>query len=134
MKLTMQTDYALRILMVLAKRPQDVIRVEEISRRFGASKNHFTKTAQILADGGFVKTLRGRGGGLQLAMAATDINIGKVVRHMEPNFHMAECFDTKRETSCDLLPGCRLKGLLADASSAFLETLDGVNLAELIAR
>lgn len=131
-KLTLQTDYALRILIVLAGRPSEVISVEEISNRFGASKNHFTKTAQVLADGGFIKTVRGRAGGLCLAMAPENIGIGKVVRHVEPNFDIAECFAADQSKVCDLLPGCRLKGLLASASHAFLAELDQSTLAQLV--
>ena len=131
MKLTLQTDYALRILMALAEAEGTVLSVEELAQRFHVSRHHLMKTAQVLAAGGFVTTLRGRNGGLRLAREASVITIAEVVRHVEPDMNIAECF---HKPGCTFLPQCRLRGLLAKARDAFLETLAGETLADVAAR
>lgn len=129
MHLTVQTDYALRVLITLAENPDRLVRIDEIAQRFQISKNHLLKTAQVLASGGFVETVRGRGGGIRLARPADNINVGAVVRHVEVDFHVAGCFSG---ASCALLPACRLKALLGTAVASFLEVLDGRTLAQLL--
>ncbi len=133
MKLTLQTDYALRILIVLARNPARLHSVELISDEFKISKNHLMKTAQALAKKGYVETVRGRNGGLKLAIAANKINVGAVVRSMEPNLQIAECFQLNpTDPVCTLLPNCRLKPILGEALSAFLFVLDQKNIADLV--
>ena len=129
MRLTLQTDHALRILMVLGRASETVVPVEALATQLGASKNHLMKTAQALASAGFVASVRGRSGGITLAMPPETISIRKVVEAIEPDFHVAECF---HNAHCTLLPGCRLRGLLGQARAAFLQTLGAKSLADLI--
>lgn len=129
MRLTMQTDHALRILMTLGRASETVVPVEALASQFGASKNHLMKTAQALASAGFVASVRGRSGGITLAMPPETISIRKVVEAIEPDFHVAECF---HNAHCTLLPGCLLRGLLGQARTAFLQTLGAKTLADLI--
>lgn len=132
MRLTLQTDYALRILISLARQPDQIHTVQELADRFAVSKNHLMKTAQHLSSHGFIKTERGRNGGLRLAMPPQDIVIGTVIRRMEPNLEMAECFQ-KGESgkTCQLLPSCKLKGLLGEALGSFLQVLEQKTLADI---
>ena len=125
MRLTLHADYAFRILMALARAPDQVKSVDDLAAEFGVSKNHLMKVAGNLAAGGFVATVRGRNGGLRLAMAASDINLQAVALHMEPDFNIAECF---AHENCSFLPHCRLKGVLGQARRAFLDTLGGHSL------
>ena len=132
MKLTLQTDIALRILMTLALEPGRVRSVEEISEHFKLSKHHVMKTAQQLAKLGYVKTVRGRTGGIRLARDSADIRIGEVVRTVEPDMKMAECFQAgSKGQKCALLPNCKLKGLLGNALVQFLGVLDEKTLADI---
>lgn len=129
MRLTLQTDYAMRIMMALAEGGDGVKSVQDLAAQFAVSKNHLMKTAQVLAAGGFVRTVRGRNGGLVLARPAGDIAISDIVHLVEPDMHIAECFHSR---TCSFLPRCRLKGLLADARSAFMDTLAGKTLADVV--
>lgn len=132
MKLTLQTDYALRILISLAQNPDQLHSVQELADRFNVSKNHLMKTAQHLSAHGFIKTERGRKGGLRLAMLPKDIVIGNVIRKMEPNLEMAECFQQgEAGNACQLLPTCKLKGLLGEALASFLQVLEQKTLADI---
>ncbi|PWV99129.1 BadM/Rrf2 family transcriptional regulator [Hoeflea marina] len=130
MRLTLHTDYALRILMALARAPERTVSVDELARDFAVSKNHLMKVAQNLSSGGFAVAVRGRRGGLRLARPADEINLRAVAEHMEPDFHIAECFSG---ADCVFLPDCRLKSLLGQAKLAFLQTLGGRSLADISA-
>jgi Rrf2 family nitric oxide-sensitive transcriptional repressor len=128
----MHTDFALRLLMLLALEPDELHTIEEIARRYEISRNHLMKVTQTLAQGGFIESLRGRGGGLRLAKPAERINLGAVVRTTEDSLALVECFDHERN-SCIVAPACGLRGPLEQALSAFLAVLDRYSLSDLIA-
>ena len=129
MRLTLHTDYAFRVLMALARAPDQVQSVDDLAREFSVSKHHLMKVAQNLTAGGFVATVRGRNGGLRLAKPARDINLRAVALHMEPDFNIAGCFG---DEDCVFLPGCGLKGVLGQAKMAFLQTLGKRDLASIL--
>ena len=133
MRLTLHTDYALRLLMHLAVTPDRLATISEVAEAFAISRNHLVKVAHGLGQAGFIETLRGRGGGLRLARAPEDIVVGDLVRAMEEDFRIVECFDPAANT-CRISPACRLKGLLGDALDAWLAVLDEATLADLVAR
>lgn len=133
MRLTLHTDYALRLLMHLAVTPDRLATISEVAEAFAISRNHLVKVAHGLGQAGFIETLRGRGGGLRLARAPQDIVVGDVVRVMEEDFRIVECFDPAANT-CRISPACRLKGLLGNALDAWLAVLDEATLADLVAR
>lgn len=132
MRLTVMTDYALRVLMYAATAPERIVTIDEIAAAYAISSNHLTKVVQELARQGFVETLRGRGGGLRLAKPAANISVGDVVRAMEEDFGLVECF--RDGDTCCITPVCRLRDLLRDALQGFLASLDRKSLADLIAR
>ncbi|MEQ8282032.1 MAG: Rrf2 family transcriptional regulator [Parvibaculum sp.] len=131
MRLTLHTDYALRLLMYLAVKPDGRATIREVAETYGISRNHLVKVAHELGRAGFVETLRGRGGGLRLAHPAEAIGIGKVVRAMEEDFRLVECFDPQTDR-CRIGPSCRLKRLLREALEAYMEVLGSATLADLV--
>jgi Rrf2 family nitric oxide-sensitive transcriptional repressor len=130
MRLSIHTDYALRMLICLGARPGDVVHVAEIADAFGISRHHLIRVAQRLRDAGYVETVRGNGGGLRLARPPSDINIGAVVRCTENDFNLVACFAADGE--CRIMPGCVLRSVLADATDAFLAVLDRYRLEDLL--
>ncbi|MDY0884559.1 RrF2 family transcriptional regulator [Dongia soli] len=132
MRLTLHTDYALRLLMLLALEPDELHTIEEIASRYRISRNHLMKVTQTLASAGFVDSLRGRGGGLRLGKPGGEIILGDVVRATEDGFNLVECFDRKSNT-CVVAPVCGLRGPLEEATLAFLAALDRYSLADLVA-
>lgn len=133
MRLTLHTDYALRLLMHLAIAPDKRVTISDVAEAFVISRNHLVKVAYGLGQAGFVETVRGRGGGLRLARPAEEIAIGDVVRAMEEDFRIVECFDREANTCC-IAPACRLKRLLKEALDAWIGVLDGATLADLVER
>jgi Rrf2 family transcriptional regulator, nitric oxide-sensitive transcriptional repressor len=132
-RLTLHADYGLRILIYLATCPDTVVTTTAIGRAYGISKNHLVRVAHSLRDGGFIALTTGRSGGLTLTRATTDIRIGEVVRALEPDLRIVECFDLSTNT-CPIAPRCALTAVLGDALSAFLATLDRVTLDDIVQR
>ncbi|MCG1022270.1 Rrf2 family transcriptional regulator [Sutcliffiella horikoshii] len=132
MKLTLYTDYSLRVLLYLASLPEEnrLVQIKEIAESYKISKNHLMKVTFNLGKLGYVETIRGRNGGLKLAVLPENINIGKLVRETEEDFHMVECF--QEHSSCIISPNCKLKGVLYQALQAFLSVLDQYTLNDLI--
>lgn len=130
MHITQHTDFALRLLIYLGACPERRVTVREVSERFGISRSHLMKIVNQLVNDGFLDGARGKGGGLSLKRRPDEIAVGEVVRRMEPGFDLVECF--RPDSNCLLSSGCRLKGAFSDALKAFLSSLDGVSLHDLI--
>lgn len=133
MQLTAHTDYALRVLIYLTVHPNQRVTINELAAFFDISKNHLVKVVHNLGLKGFVRTVRGKGGGICLARPAAQISVGSVVRDIEGHFQMAECFDPKKQGRCAIQEHCGLTALLGNAVQQFLSVLDQANLADLVA-
>jgi len=131
MRLTVYTDYALRMLIYLALKDDGLATIEEIAQRYGISKNHLMKVAHQLGLAGYVDTVRGRHGGLRLAKPAKAIGLGEVVRHTEPDMAIVMCFEPVN-ADCAILPSCVLRKALASARVAFIDVLDEYTLSDLV--
>ncbi len=133
MKLTLQADYGMRVLLFLALRPDEVVPVREVAAAYGISESHLMKVAQGLAREGFVELVRGLHGGMRLASTPDKIRLGAVVRAMEPTLALVECFEPAEDT-CVISGACALKGILMRAQRAFLAELDAHTLADAVRR
>jgi Rrf2 family transcriptional regulator, nitric oxide-sensitive transcriptional repressor len=130
MQLTQYTDYSLRTLIYLAVHENGAT-IGTIADYYGISKNHLVKVAHHLSKLGYISTNRGRSGGIELNGDPGDINIGKVVSQVEPNFHLVECFNMEKNT-CPITPVCMLSGVLGKAHREFMGVLDEYTLSDLI--
>jgi Rrf2 family nitric oxide-sensitive transcriptional repressor len=130
-RLTRFTDNALRCLIYLGLTDKGTTPAAKIAQTMGMSEDHLVKVIQRLAHLGYVRTLRGRGGGIRLAMSPESINIGQVVRATEDNLCIATCFD-KSSHECPIAAACLLAGSLDAALRAFLAELDKRTLADLL--
>lgn len=133
MRLTLHSDYALRLMMLLAVEDDKLHTIESVADRYNISYNHLMKVAQKLAQSGYVESVRGRGGGLKLARETVEINIGQIVRMTEDNFNIVECFDKDKNT-CQLASFCTLRMTLHEAFSAFIKVLDQYSLHDLVSK
>jgi len=131
-RLTQFSDFALRTVLYLGAHPDRVVPVVEIARAYGISYNHLTKVAARLCDLGVTETVRGRRGGLRLAMSPPAVNIGWLVRQTESDFILVECFDEATDR-CPITPACKLRRVLHDALERFLSALDEHTLADFLA-
>jgi Rrf2 family nitric oxide-sensitive transcriptional repressor len=130
MRLTTMTDYALRLLMYVAHHPDRLCTIAEIAEAYDISQAHLMKITHQLALGGFIETVRGKGGGMRLAALPAAINLGAVVRAIESDFALVECFGSGNR--CALTEYCRLARILAGALEGFILHLDRHTLADLV--
>jgi Rrf2 family nitric oxide-sensitive transcriptional repressor len=129
MKLNAFTDFGLRALILLADRSPEVLSATAIADYFNVSRHHMAKVLQELATAGYVEGIRGAQGGVRLARDPRDIRIGDVVRSLDKEQALVECFRSDGG-DCALLPRCRLKGMLARAQHGFLRELDRFTLSD----
>ena len=129
MRLTTFSDYSLRVLIYLATDPDRRATIAEIARAFDVSENHLMKVVHFLGKAGWLRNVRGKGGGLELAHAPADIRIGAVIHACETQLP-AECFDRDTNT-CVITGACRLRHVLAEATATFYEALDRYTLADI---
>lgn len=132
MRLTQHTDYALRVLVYLGLTGDRLVTIQEISDAYGISKNHLMKVVQRLVRGDFVESTRGQKGGLRLKAHPTRTRVGDVVRYMEPDLSLVECF--RDEANCVLTPACRLRQIMQKSIAAFLSELDRYTIGDLLDR
>jgi Rrf2 family nitric oxide-sensitive transcriptional repressor len=133
MRLMVYTDYALRLLMYLALKEPEPATIAEVATRLQVSKNHLMKVAYQLGLAGYVRTQRGRSGGLRLARPPAEIRLGDVVRHTESDMALVPCF-APIDAPCAFLPDCGLRMALKEALAAFTQVLDQHSLAGLVER
>ncbi len=130
MRLTNFSDYSLRVLIYLAVK-EERSSIAEVSRNFNVSENHLMKVVHRLATLGYVQSTRGKRGGIQLGMDPQKINLGEIILELEPDFHIAECFN-EASNHCKISPVCQLKNVLDEAKKAFLRTLGKYSLADIV--
>lgn len=132
MRMTVLSDYSLRVLMYLAARPERLVTIQEIATAYKISENHLMKVVHGLSKSGFVETVRGRGGGMRLGRPPQDISIGAVLRVSEDDFDLVECFG--ENDTCRITNVCRLKRVLQKALHAYLAELDRWTIADIVTR
>ncbi len=130
MRLTRQTNYAIRILMYCAANDGRLSRIPEIAAAYTVSELFLFKILQPLVENKLIATVRGRNGGVRLAKPAAEITLFDVVRVTEESFAMAECFENDA-ADCPLIDSCALNAALRKALGAFFEVLESYTIADL---
>lgn len=131
MRLTRQTNYAVRIMMYCAANSGRLSRIPEIASAYNVSELFLFKILQPLVEARLVETVRGRNGGVRLGRAASEITLFDVVRVTEENFAMAECFENDA-VDCPLIDSCALNSALRKALGAFFEVLESFTIEDLV--
>jgi Rrf2 family transcriptional regulator, nitric oxide-sensitive transcriptional repressor len=132
MRLSLHTDFALRVLIQVGLNDDKLTTINDIAESFGISKPHLMKIVNHLSQKGYLDTVRGRNGGIRLMREPRNINIGHVVRDTEDRLDIIGCLE--RRNYCRIERVCVLRGVLRDATEAFLAVLDAHTLADLIKR
>ena len=132
MRLTMMSDYALRVLLFASAHPDRLVTIDETQEIYGISRGHLMKIVGALATAGILRSQRGRSGGFTLGLPPERIRLGDVLRLTEPDFDMVECFVPDR--TCAATPFCKLPGVVTEALAAFMGVMDRYTLADLTLR
>lgn len=129
MRLTLMSDYAMRLLLYVAAHRDRLCTVGEIAQAHQISRAHLTKVAHLLTQRGWLQSVRGKHGGLRLAQDPKQIMLGTVLRATEPDFAVVECLGTA--SGCGLQGSCGLTAVMQQATQAFLAPLDRTSLADI---
>ena len=131
MRLRLYSDYALRVLIYAGQNGGRLVTVGEIAEVHGVAKDHLTKVVHHLGKAGYLKTVRGKSGGVRLMVPPDQIRLGEVIRTTEDDGAILPCL---RETPpvCQLEPGCVARQAIAAGMAAFFTVLDGYTLADLL--
>ncbi len=132
-RITKHTDYALRTLLYLAVRPGQRCSTQVIAEAYGISSHHLQKVVRALGQHGLIHLHRGSQGGVELAMDPAEISVGKVMRALDDQEGLVECFKPESNL-CVITPSCGLKEALGGAQEAFYAHLDPITLSELVKR
>ncbi|HUN53100.1 MAG TPA: Rrf2 family transcriptional regulator [Candidatus Sulfotelmatobacter sp.] len=130
MRLTLHTDFALRVLIQVGINDGALTTIDGIAKGFGISKNHLMKVVNDLSQKGYLDTVRGRNGGIRLMRKPSEINVGQVVRETEGQLEILGCLH--QTGYCRIEPACVLRGVVQDAADAFISVFDRYTLADLI--
>ena len=130
MRLTVFTDYSMRVLLVLASRTEELVTISDIAAAFGISHAHLMKVTHVLGQTGWVDTVRGRNGGMRLATDPRKLRLGDVVQRLEEDFALVECLGASNR--CVLVGGCGLEVALQLATESFFRDLNRYSLADLV--
>ena len=131
MRVTKFSDYALRVLIYLACIPKnELATIAEIAKAYSISVNHVRMVVYKLSQLGFVTSVQGKGGGLELAVNPAEVTLADVVRETEKDFYIVECFNP--EGNCPIVSACKLQHILAEALDAFIGVLEQYTLADVL--
>lgn len=131
MQLTFFTDYGLRTLMYVAACSKNSTSVKEIAEHYDISRNHLVKVVHRLSQLGYIETTKGKGGGIKIAKNTEKLRLGDLIKELEPNMNMVECFDAKTNT-CRITGSCQLKHYLFEATQNFIDTMNKYTLADTV--
>ncbi|BAE50122.1 RrF2 family transcriptional regulator [Paramagnetospirillum magneticum] len=132
MRLTLHTDYALRVLVHVGRHDGDLVTINEIAECYGISKNHLTKVVHQLGRSGYLETVRGKYGGVRLLRQPEDVKLGEFIRETEEDFALVRCMRCDTPDECRLNAGCIARDALSSGLSAFFKVLDGYTLADML--
>ena len=131
MRLTLHTDYALRVLIYVGLKRDVLSTIAEMVEHFDIPKGHLMKVVNRLARFGYLQTTRGKNGGMRLAREAAEITLGAVVRDMERELGVVGCLQGD-SGYCRIEGCCVLQNALREATDVFLAHLDGYMVADLL--
>lgn len=133
MKISYKDDYALKVILDLARRyPDEIVRIEELSQRQDIPRKFLEQILLMLKNGGFVQSKRGPKGGYYLARNPEEIFLGEVVRYMSGSVHPIACIDPAINQHCDFRPRCAFASIWLKVGDRISEVIDPVSFAHLV--
>lgn len=131
MQLSKFTDYAFRSLIYLANNKEKICTVEELAKELEVSEHHLKKVIHKLGKTEYIKSIKGRSGGLKLGLQPKEINLGEVLKLTEDNLNIVECFN--KENTCPFIKnGCKLKGIINKSLNKFIEEFSQYSLEDIL--
>lgn len=117
-------------MIYLGLKQNELSTIAEIARAYDISENHLMKVVHKLGQLGYIDTVRGKGGGMRLARAPEQLNIGEILRHTEGQTGLLPCVDG--QSDCCIQPACNFISILSEVQAAIFGVFDRYTLADLL--
>ncbi len=130
MRLTLQTDFAIRVLVYVAVNKEGRSTIHDLAKRYGISENHLMKVVNKLTKLGFLGAVRGRTGGLKMNPDTLDLPLGDLIKAIEIDLAMVPCF--KDSDTCVIRKACVFRTAIEEAQDAFFDSLNRYTFAHLV--
>lgn len=132
LKINRQTDYAVRVVLALAKRGEGVrLSTAEIQREMLIPPALMVRIVAVLARENLVKTFPGRDGGLSLPRPAAEISLRDVVEALEGPILLSECLQARGEDDCPFRTNCPVRSKWGRVQVAMLREMASITFDEL---
>ncbi len=128
MKVSQRTEYGIRAMIGLAREFDSKLSIKELARREAIPETFLEQIMSDLRRAGLLESTRGPRGGYRLKNPPGQITVGEVVETLEGTLSPARC-----ESDCTHLGGCSTRSVLDKIERSITETLDGINLEDLVA-
>ena len=129
-RINRQTDYAIRVVLALAKHSERKrICSTEIQREMLIPQAFLPRIVAELARGEFVATFPGRDGGLELARPASQINLREIVEYFEGSMSVSDCMTGR--TQCPFDMKCPVRCRWGKLQAMILHELESITFDEL---
>jgi len=133
LKINRQTDYAVRVILALAKQGEGVrLSSGEIRREMLIPPALMPRIVARLAHAGLVNTFPGREGGLTLPRPASQITLRDVVEAFEGPILLSECMQAKGEEDCPFRSDCPVRSKWGRVQIAMLREMAAITFESLV--
>jgi Rrf2 family protein len=131
MKISTKGRYALRLMMELALNGNDTpISIKEIAVRQGISDKYLEQIISIMNSAGYVRSIRGAGGGYVLTNEPGSYTVGMILRQTEGSLAPVACVD--ENNPCDRVENCATTEVWRRLNTAINDVVDNITLQDLI--
>ena len=130
MQLTRKTDYGLRAISELARRPEEATPIANIAQLHGIPDSFLEKIMQELRQAGLVEATHGRSGGYRLARPPQQISLKEVVHALEGPIALVMCLDPNLKCKIEL--GCPTSNVWSLINARFEESLSTLSLEDML--
>lgn len=131
MRISTKGRYALRLMLDLALAENQVVRLKDAAARQGISLKYLEQIISVLQKCGYVKSMRGPGGGYMLAKKPEQYTVGMILRQIEGSLAPVACLDGE-ENDCVRQESCVTLRLWKMLYEAINGVVDQVTLADLV--
>jgi Rrf2 family protein len=132
LRINRQTDYAVRVILALAKRPEGTrLSTAEIQREMLIPPATMLRIVAELARASLLITFTGRDGGLTLPRPASKITIKDIVEAFEGPILLSACMQAKGEDDCPFQTNCPVRTKWGRIQVAMLREMASINFADL---
>lgn len=133
LKINRQTDYAVRVVLALAKRGVGTrLSTADIQQEMLIPKAFMTRIVAQLSREGLVSTFPGREGGLSLPRPAAKITLKDVVDAFEGPILLSECMQVKGEDDCPFQSNCPVRTKWGRVQVAMMREMASITFEDLV--